>query len=186
MALIACMRALFILFTSCWILDGPTIFGCLNRGEVIPGYQASVPKSRIGSTQALTALCIALGEGPRRVFPKPRRWCATAWAFAVYFSTWVLNVSFPSSHMCSQRIAASRCFTTSPWRIGSVVPRVFSEKCITSVFSGWNEMPLAAPQLTSSWIYSDAFLAVSSRDCPVQRMAVLSAYPNRPSGLPSR
>ncbi|OAQ60847.1 hypothetical protein VFPBJ_11508 [Purpureocillium lilacinum] len=151
--------------------EDPSFVGWLQRGLLNSGYQASTPWSSTGSTQARTALCIALGRGPCLVFASPRRWCATACALAVHFSTWVLNVRVLSSQIPSQRIAFSGRLSPS-WRIGGDILGLVRQKCMTSAFAGSKLTPLAAPHVTSSLTWRDALLAVISSEFPTHRIPV--------------
>ena len=106
-ALMDCLRHLLILLIRDFTLVDTSLDGCDHEGRVMPGYHASAPKRRTGSTQALTACRTSDGRGPCFVFVRLRRWRATACALAVHFSTCVLKDSVLSSQIPSHRIAAS-------------------------------------------------------------------------------
>src|SRR5687767_11982603 len=90
-ALIDCLRHLFIFLIRDFTLVDTPFDGCDHDGRVKPGYHASAPKRRTGSTHARTACLTSDGRGPCFVFVRPRRWRATFCALAVHFSTCVLR-----------------------------------------------------------------------------------------------
>src|SRR5687767_6862394 len=148
-----CLRHLLIFLIRDFILVDTSLDDRHHEGRVRPGYQASAPKRRTGSTHARTACLTSDERGPCFVFVRLRRWRATACALAVHFSTCVLRDSVLSSQIPSHRIAASGRFTISPCITGGESFAVRSlEKCMTSVLAGSKEIPLAAPQSTSSSI----------------------------------